>query len=108
MGIRVLLVRLRAIALKNTNNYLILSWTEESSASSVKITAPRQKRFPILVAVKIAVGVSTLFNFCSSSMTSKEISDINAKQSVDFNYMQTLTNEILNNHDDIVNIAISV
>ena len=43
-------------------NHLIPSWTEETRALSVKTTAQRQKRSPILAAVGIAVGVSALFN----------------------------------------------
>ena len=41
-------------------------------------------------------------------MTSKEISDIKAKQSVVFNHMQTLDDEVSNNHNDIVKLATSV
>ena len=41
-------------------------------------------------------------------MTSKEISDIKAKQSIVYNHMPTLDDEVSNNHDDIEKIAISV
>ena len=60
---------------KEKNN-LIPSWTKETSASSVKTTAQRQKRSLILAAVEIAVGVSALFNLVLGSMTLKELSDI--------------------------------
>ena len=89
-------------------HHLIPSWTEETSALSVKITAQRQKRFPILAAVGIAVGVSALFNLFYGSMTSKEIADIKSKQALVFNHMQTLDDDVSNNHSDIVKIAISV
>ena len=74
----------------------------------LKHTANRQKRSPILAAVGVAVGVSALFNLFTGSMTSKEISDIKEKQSVVFNHMQTLDNEVSSNHNDIVKIATSV
>ena len=41
-------------------------------------------------------------------MTSKEIADIKSKQAVSFNHMQTLDDEVSNNHNDIVKIATSV
>ena len=41
-------------------------------------------------------------------MTSKVISNIKAKQSVIFNHMQTLDDEVSNNHNDIVKVATSV
>ena len=41
-------------------------------------------------------------------MTSKEISDIKAKQSLVFNHMQTLDDEVSYNHNDLVKIATSV
>ena len=89
-------------------NHLVPSLIEETGATIVKSTARKTKRSPILAAVGIAVGVSALFNLFSGSMTSKEISDIKAKQSVVCNHMQTLDDEISNNHNDIVKIATSV
>ena len=41
-------------------------------------------------------------------MTSKVIGDIKSKQAVVFNHMQTLDDEVSNNHNDIVKIATSV
>ena len=41
-------------------------------------------------------------------MTSKEIADIKSKQALIFNHMQTLDDEVFNNHNDIVKIATSV
>ena len=41
-------------------------------------------------------------------MSSKEIADIKSKQSVLYNHMQTLDDEVMNNHNDIVKIATSV
>ena len=41
-------------------------------------------------------------------MTSKKIADIRSKQDVVFNYIQTLDDEVSNNHNDIVRIATSV
>ena len=38
----------------------------------------------------------------------KKISDIKAKQSVVFNLMQTLDDEVSNNHNDILKFATSV
>ena len=104
--------------------HLVPSWIEEIGTNSVTNTAPRskrelktanvtntvsrKKRSPILAAVGVAVGVSALFNLFSGSMTSREISDIKEKQSVVFNHMQTLDDEVSNNHNDIVKIATSV
>ena len=79
-----------------------------TSASSVKITGLRQNRSLILAAVGIAVGVSALFNLFSGLITTKEISDITAKQSVVFNHMQTLDDKVSNNHNKLVNVVISV
>ena len=89
-------------------NHLTPSWTKETSALSVKTSAQRQKRSPILAAIRIAVGVSALFNLFSGSMTSNKIADIKSKQAVVFNHMQTLDDEVSNNHNDIVKIATSV
>ena len=89
-------------------NHLIPSWTEETSALSVKTTAQRQKRFLILAGVGIVVRVSALFNLFSGSMTSNKIADIKSKQSIVFNHKQTLDDEVSNNHNDIVKIATSV
>ena len=41
-------------------------------------------------------------------MISKEISYIKSKQTVTFNHMQTLDDEVFNNHTDIVKIATSI
>ena len=41
-------------------------------------------------------------------MTSKNISDIKSKQAVIYNHMQTLDDEVSNNHNDIVKILTSV
>ena len=73
--------------LKKDKNHLVRSWIEETGASSVKSTARREKRSPILAAVGIAVGVSALFNLFTGSMTSKKISEIKSKQSLVFNHM---------------------
>ena len=88
--------------------HFVTSWIEETGASSVKSTLRIEKRFPILAAFGIAVGVSALFNLFYGSLTSKEISDIKAKQSVVINHMQSLDDKNSNNHNDIVKIAISV
>ena len=94
--------------MKKKTNHLVPSWIEETGASSVKVTAGREKRSPILTAVGIAVGVSALFNLFSGSMTFKEISDIKSKHFVVFNHMQTLDDAVSNNHKDIVKITTSV
>ena len=41
-------------------------------------------------------------------MTSKDIADIKSKQAVLFNQMQTLDDQVSNNHNHIVKIATSV
>ena len=83
-------------------NHLVPSWIKEIVASTVKSTARRDKRSPILAAVKVAVGVSALFNLFLGLMTSKEISDIKSKQSLGFNHMQTFDDAVSNNHNDNV------
>ena len=52
--------------------------------------------------------MSALFNLFSGSMTSKEIADIKSKQAVLYNHMQTVDNEVTNNHNNIMKIATSV
>ena len=94
-------------AYKKEETHLIPSWIEERG-TSVTSNVTRKKRSPILAAVGVAVGVSALFNLFTGSMTSKEIADIKEKQSVVFNHMQTLDNEVSNNHNDIVKIVTSV
>ena len=61
-----------------------------------------------LTAVGIAVGVSALFNLFFVSITSKEIADIKSKPAILYNQMQTLDNEVSNNHNNIVKVATSV
>ena len=61
-----------------------------------------EKRYPILAAVGIAVGVSTLFNLLSGYMTFEEIADIKSNHVVLYNQMQSLDNEVYNNHNNIV------
>ena len=52
--------------------------------------------------------VSALFNLFSGSMISKKIAEKKSKQALIFNFMQTVNNDITNNHNDIVKIATSV
>ena len=93
---------------KKETNHLVPTWIDETSQSTLTLSRHRDKRSPILSAVGIAVGVSALFNLISGSMTSKEIADIKSKQVVLYNHMQTLDDEITNNHNDIVKIATSI
>jgi hypothetical protein len=60
----------------------------------VKPMVNRQKCSPILAVEGIAVGGSALFKLFSGPMTSKEIEDIKEKQTVVFNHVQTLDDEV--------------
>ena len=51
--------------------------------------------------------MSALFNLFLGSITSKEIADIKSKEAVLYNHMQTLDDEVTNNHNDIVKISTS-
>ena len=90
------------------SNHLVPTWIEATSPAKSTAPSRREKRSPILAAVGIAVEVSALFNLFSGAMTSKEIADIKSKQAAIFNHMQTLDDEVSNNHNDIVKIATSV
>ena len=93
---------------KKETNHLVPTWIEETSQSTITLSRHREKRSPILAAVGIAIGVSALFNLFSGSMTTKEIANIKSKQVVLYNHVQTLDDEVTNNHNDIVKIASSV
>ena len=89
-------------------NHLIPTWIDETSQPTITLSRHCETRSDILAAVGIAVEVSALFNLFSGSMTSKEIPDIKSKAAVLYNYMQTVDDEVTNNHNDIVKIATSV
>ena len=90
---------------KTETNHLVPTWIDETSQSTITLSRHRDKRSPILAAVDIAIGVSALFNLFSGSMTSKEIAYVKSKQALLYNQMQTLEDEVTNNHNDIVKIT---
>ena len=96
------------LSFKKKTNHLVPTWIDETSQSTITLSRHRDKRPQILAAVGIAFRVSALFNLFSGSMTSKEIADIKSKQAVLYNHMQTLDDEVSNNHINIVKIATSV
>ena len=77
---------------KKETNHLVPTWIDVTSQSTITPSRHCEKRFLILAAVGIAVGMSALFNLFSGSMTSKEIADIKSKQAILYNHMQTLDN----------------
>ena len=93
---------------KKKTNHLVTTWINERSVSKNTLSKRRKQRSPILAVVGIVEGVFALYNLFSGSMTSKKIADIKSKQAVVDNYMQTLDDEVSNNHNDIVKIATSV
>ena len=92
---------------KTETNQLVPTWIDETSQSKITLSRHREKRSPILAAVGIAIKASALINLFSGSMTSKEIA-VKSKQAVLYNHMQTVDDEVTNNHNDIVKIATSV
>ena len=52
--------------------------------------------------------MSALYNLFSRSLNSNEFADIKLKQAALYNHMQTLVDEVSNNHNNIVKFATSV